>query len=150
MQIGIHIGAAFSDKRTGVEEYTYQLIKHLTSSEEAKNHNFILYKDPSINKDPDFPLPDNFKIKELKFPIFWTQIRLSLEIFKDKPDVLFVPGNFLPLKKAKKTVVTIHGLEFKYFPKLYSLKNKFNEFFSCTCFVFIYVNTIVITSTNFI
>jgi len=124
MQIGIHIGAAFSEKRTGVEEYAYQLIKHLTKLESARNHQFILYKDPKINKDPDFALPENFKIKELKFPIFWTQLRLSYEISKNKPDVLFVPGNFTPLLKPKKTVVTIHGLEFKYFPKFYSFKNR--------------------------
>ncbi len=43
MTIGINATAAVKQPRTGVEEYAYQLIKHLTMLPEAKEHRFLLY-----------------------------------------------------------------------------------------------------------
>ncbi len=43
MIIGINATAAIKQPRTGVEEYAYQLIKHLTMLPEAKGHRFLLY-----------------------------------------------------------------------------------------------------------
>lgn len=119
MNIGIHTGSAFSDKRTGVEEYAYQLIKNLVMLDESRAHNFFLYSRP-VENTADIHLPNNFHIKQLKSPFLWTKFRLSLEIFLHKPDVLFVPSNFLPWIYPKKTVVTIHGVEYEHCPYAYS------------------------------
>lgn len=43
MIIGINAAAAIKQPRMGVEEYTYQLIKHLTMLPEARAHRFLLY-----------------------------------------------------------------------------------------------------------
>jgi len=103
MNIGINAIAAFKQPRTGVEEYTYQLIKHLTMLKQAKKHRFILYSH-----------------KKLKWPFpMWTQIRLAAEMALNKPDVLFIPVHVLPLIHPKNSVVTIHGLEYEYYPKTY-------------------------------
>ena len=103
MNIGINATAAFKQPRTGVEEYTYQLIKHLTMLEQSKKHRFILYSH-----------------EQLKWPFpMWTQIRLSAEMIKNKPDVLFIPVHVLPLIHPKNSVVTIHGLEYEYYPETY-------------------------------
>ncbi len=103
MNIGINAIAAFKQPRTGVEEYTYQLIKHLTMLKQAKKHRFILYSH-----------------KKLKWPFpMWTQIRLAAEMALNKPDVLFIPVHVLPLIHPKNSVVTIHGLEYEYCPKTY-------------------------------
>ncbi|NQV00966.1 MAG: glycosyltransferase family 4 protein [Parcubacteria group bacterium] len=103
MVIGINAVAAFKQPRTGVEEYTYQLIKHLTMLEQSKKHRFILYSH-----------------KQLKWPFpMWTQIRLASEMIKNKPDVLFIPVHVLPLIHPKNSVVTIHGLEYEYYPETY-------------------------------
>jgi len=122
MTIGINVTAAFIEPRTGVEEYTYQLIKHLTMLKESEKHRFILYS--SFNKKFDFHLPDNFEIKRLKwgFPA-WTQIRLSIEMAINSPDVLFIPVHTLPLIHPKKSVVTIHGLEYEYEPEMYPTRH---------------------------
>ncbi len=45
MIIGINASPAFKFPRTGVEEYTYQLINHLTKLKEAESHRFFLYID---------------------------------------------------------------------------------------------------------
>ena len=61
----------------------------------------------------------NFIIKTLYAPIFWTQMGLTPEMFCYKPDVLFIPAHVLPKVHPKNSVVTIHGLEFEYFPEFY-------------------------------
>lgn len=122
MTIGIIATSALAEPRTGVEEYTYQLIKHLTMLEESKRHHFLLYLQNS--KKFDFVLPDNFKIKILKWPLpMWTQLRFSVEMLLCQPDVLFSPLGVLPLISPKNTIATLHGLEYEYYPKTYSQFN---------------------------
>lgn len=117
MVIGIHAKGAFQYERTGVEEYVYQLIKHLAVLDESSPHQFILYTPPfSYN---NLFLPKNFRIKTLYSPFFWTRGRLSLKMFFDAPDTLFMPANFLPLFYPRRNVVTIHGVEFEHFPDAY-------------------------------
>lgn len=117
MKIGIHAKSVFKYERTGVEEYAYQLIKHFAMLDEAKEHKFLLYT-PYLSKDGLF-LPDNFIIKKIYSPFFWTKGLFSLKILLNSPDVLFMPTNFLPMFYPNKNVVTIHGLEFEYFPEAY-------------------------------
>ena len=50
----------------------------------------------------------------------WTQIGLRLEMLFHPVDVLFVPAHTVPLIHPKNTVVTIHGLEYEFFPQAYS------------------------------
>jgi len=107
MVIGINAVAASTKPRTGVEEYTHQLIKHLAMLKEAQKHRFILYNRENLK----WSLP------------MWTQMRLSAEMAFNKPDVLFIPVHVLPLIHPKNSVVTIHGLEYEYYPKMYPRKN---------------------------
>lgn len=151
MVIGINAAAAIKQPRTGVEEYSYQLIKHLTMLPEAREHRFFLYV-PEVKNNPstrsstssglaqgifperirqqageskdnpfDFPSPPNFEIKILHWPLpfLWTQIRLAWEIWRRKPDVLFIPVHILPFGAPKNSVVALHGLEYEYWPQYY-------------------------------
>lgn len=103
MKIGIQVSSDLK-QRTGVEEYIYQLIKHLSMLKNSKKHQFFLYSRENLK----WPLK-----------IGWTQIRLSLEMLRNKPDVLFVPAHTFPLIHPK-LVVTIHGLEYENVPEAYS------------------------------
>jgi len=49
----------------------------------------------------------------------WTQVRLASEMLLHQPDVLFIPVHVLPLVHPQNSVVTIHGLEYEYYPKMY-------------------------------
>jgi len=119
MVIGINAVAAFKQPRTGVEEYTYQLIKHLTMLEGSKRHRFILYSHQLSAGDIRL-WPENFQINQLKWPLpMWTQIRLTSEMALNRPEVLFIPVHVLPLIHPQNSVVTIHGLEYEYYPKMY-------------------------------
>jgi len=119
MTIGINAVAAFKQPRTGVEEYTYQLIRYLTMLEESRKHRFILYSHLSSAASV-LSWPDNFQVSQLKWPgPLWTQIRLALEMAVHRPEVLFIPVHILPLVHPDNSVVTIHGLEYEYYPQMY-------------------------------
>jgi len=125
MVIGINAVAAFKKPRTGVEEYTYQLIKHLTMLEESKRHRFILYSQGTVPKGQSLreglSLRDSpLSIKQLKWSLpMWTQVRLASEMLLHQPDILFIPVHVLPLVHPQNSVVTIHGLEYEYYPEMY-------------------------------
>lgn len=127
MKIGIDASRAFQNQRTGIEEYSFQVIKNLVKY--LKDCQVVLYiRDEHRGQSAqmltalgaDCPLMDNWKIKVIKLPYLWTQLGLSLEMMRHPVDVLFVPGHTVPFIHPKKTIVTIHGLEYEIFPKAYS------------------------------
>jgi len=124
MLIGIDASRAFIKNRTGIEEYSYQVIKNLMNRI-GKEHQVVLYI--RQNQSVDFNLFGNlpagkqdWKVKAIKWPRLWTQIGLSLEMLFNKVDVLFIPAHTVPIIHPKNTVVTIHGLEYEFCPKAYS------------------------------
>ena len=131
MKIGIDASRAFEKERTGIEEYSYRLIKNLTMMD-ISHHQIFLY----VKKDflIDFNLPDNFQLKIISANRLWTQIGLASEMMMSKPDVLFVPSYAIPQIHPSKTIVTIHGLEYRHCSECYSLKERlvleFNTKFS--------------------
>lgn len=116
MKIGIDASRAFTKQRTGIEEYSYQVIRHLRKELQSEEVFLYIKKNHKI----DFDLPDKWKIKTIKFPYFWTQIGLSLELLFHPVDILFVPAHVVPAIHPQNTIVTIHGLEYEFFPEGYS------------------------------
>lgn len=117
MIIAIDGSRAFLKQRTGIEEYSYQVISHLRN--ELNDGLVIIYI--RADQEVDFELPSHWRVKKLWAPRFWTHIRLSLEMILHRPDVLFVPAHTVPLVHPAHTVVVIHGLEYEFYPKAYSL-----------------------------
>lgn len=128
MRIGIDASRAFLRRRTGIEEYSYQVIRHLRSR--LADESVILYVRKKISfrdggvrfivPEIDFELPEKWQVKGLWAPRFWTQVRLSLEMLFSPPDALFVPAHTVPLIHPKRTIVTVHGLEYEFSPESYS------------------------------
>ncbi len=126
MRIGIDASRAFLKQRTGIEEYSYQVVKHLR--DKLDGHQVILYIPQSKKKNQiiiDFSLPANWKIKTLNYSRFWTQIGLSLEMLRHPVEVLFIPAHIIPIIHPAKTVVTVHGLEYEIKPEAYSYWERF-------------------------
>jgi glycosyltransferase involved in cell wall biosynthesis len=117
MIIGIDGSRAFLRQRTGIEEYSYQVIKNLRNG--LAGHEVFLYI--RRNQEIDFEIPDNWQVKKIGWMRFWTQIGLSLEVLLHPTDVLFVPAHTVPWIHPRKTVVTMHGLEYEMMPKAYSM-----------------------------
>lgn len=131
MKIGIDGSRAFLKQRTGIEEYSYQVIKHLVTK--LNSHQVILYirkdQESEIRKQGIF-FPKNWKIKIINFPRLWTQAGLSLEMLFHPIDALFIPAHTVPIIHPAKTIVTIHGLEYEKFPQAYSFWERFYMWFS--------------------
>lgn len=118
MIIGIDGSRAFLEKRTGIEEYSYQVIKYLANKLTDCEVRLYLRE----NQKAGFKLPKNWKIKIIKWPYLWTQGGLSWEMLFHPVNVLFIPAHIVPIFHAKKTVVVVHGLEFEIVPKAYSFR----------------------------
>lgn len=96
-------------KRTGVENYSYFLINELLK---LAPDDITLISPKKIN------LPAKQIV--IPFPRLWTQLRLSLKLFLSrKIKNLFVPSHVMPIIHPKNTVITIHDVAFKRFPKSY-------------------------------
>lgn len=145
MIIGIDASRANRDHKSGVEWYSYYLIRWLAKLD--KDNQYILYTDKPLkgglldlttkqyhpDKENEKELYDakgyqivkspfnNFKAKILKWPFkyLWTQGRMSLEMLCCRPDVLFVPGHTLPVIHPQKSIVTIHDVGFERERRLY-------------------------------
>lgn len=120
MVIGYDASRAFSENKTGVENYAYQLLIHLAKVDH-KNTYLVFVKDL-----PDEKLPDNFHFVPIHLSRFWTQLGLGIKTFTTKMDLLFIPAYFMPFinNPGLKMVVAIHDLASEYFPEAYTLKHK--------------------------
>lgn len=127
MRIGIDASRAFLRHRTGIEEYSYQVIRHLRDY--LSQQEVILYVRKKISfrggrpqfvvPEIDFDIPKSWQVRGLWAPRFWTQARLSFEMLFHRPDALFVPAHTVPLIRPQRTIVTIHGLEYEFCPEGY-------------------------------
>lgn len=123
MRIGFDGSRAFSENRTGTENYSYQLLLHLAKIDTENNYLVYLRPGQAVKKGD---WPDNFAFKTLNFPRLWTQLGLSLATLIDPIDILFVSAHTLPLlrKPGLKTVMTVHDLGAEYLPAAHQLKQK--------------------------
>ncbi|TSC65447.1 MAG: group 1 glycosyl transferase [Candidatus Doudnabacteria bacterium Gr01-1014_77] len=132
MKIGIEAERANIDNPTGVEHYAQQLI--LAISKQDLENEYVLYLRTKPSKWME-QLPNNFKIKIIPFPIFWTQLRISWEMFVHPVDVLFIMASALPLIHPKNSVVTIHDLAWEFYPETFKtfmrLYLRFSTWFAC-------------------
>ena len=122
MIIGFDGSRAFNKHKTGTENYSFQLLQHLSKID--TENNYVIYIRPGFEIEKGWP--GNFKFKVLNFKLLWTQVGLALSTFTDPLDVLFVPSHTLPLirKPGLKTVLTVHDLGAQYLPQYHQLKQR--------------------------
>lgn len=123
MLIGIDASRALRAQRTGTENYSLQLIRHLLTLESG--HRFRLYCDhPRPNALADLGAAGQTEVRVIPFPRLWTHLRLSAEVKAHPPDVLFVPSHVLPLLHPRRSVVTVHDLGYTAFPEAHRRFNR--------------------------
>jgi glycosyltransferase involved in cell wall biosynthesis len=135
MVIGIDASRAEAKIKTGVERYSYELIRAMRKSL-PPGAGVVLYS--RVPLAPELgPWNDAWKNKVLNWPpkYFWTQLRLSWEMLRRPPDALFVPSHELPRVIPKRTAKTVHDAFFMDRPELYPpgqrLQLKINLFDAC-------------------
>ncbi len=116
MRIGIDCRVLTKSNYTGVEVYTWNLVKHLIK--EDISNTYILYFDskPTSKTRSELELlGTKVELKILRTFISWTQVILPIELFFNRVDVFFSPVHTLPFISCiwTKTLLMIHGLEYE-------------------------------------
>jgi glycosyltransferase involved in cell wall biosynthesis len=125
MLVGIEASHANKEKRTGVEEYSWQIIQHLKKVIPSDTRVVLYSQTPLMPGLAD--LPANWQSRVLSWPQKmprrlrkgWTQTRLAWELLRRPPDLFFAPAQIVPIICPKKTVVTIHDSAFVVYPNSY-------------------------------
>ncbi|MBN1585490.1 glycosyltransferase family 4 protein [Candidatus Uhrbacteria bacterium] len=122
--IGIDASRANRARKTGVEWYSFRLIQELKGTIPS-DCRVVLYSDEPLRGELG-ELPENWNGQVLKWPPrrLWTLLRLSWEMYRNPPDLLFVPSHVLPLVLPKSSVITVHDVGFTAFPEAYGRKDR--------------------------
>lgn len=122
MIIGIDCSRAFGTDKTGTENYSYYIINHILRLPESKKHHFVLYTRPGA-LIADWIDHSIAEVVTVPYRYLWTQAGLAAATWRRKLDVLWIPAHTLPVlrKPGVKTVVTIHGLEYRWLPEYSNL-----------------------------
>ncbi len=116
--LGIDASRSLKEKPTGVERYSIEIIKA------------ILELKPHLKIKLYLPMQSGFFNKNLQVVVqgkrLWTLFSLSREMFRNKPDALFVPSHVLPFFAPKNSFTMIHDVAFIKFPEAYG---KFQRFY---------------------
>ena len=121
MLIGIDASRAATQERTGTENYSLQLIRHLLALESGHRYRLYFNRPPTVEL---FPMAADLELRVMPFPRLWTHLRLSWEMARQPPDVLFVPAHVLPLVHPRSSVVTVHDLGYRHYPGAHPLLDR--------------------------
>lgn len=115
MKIAIDASELGNRREDGTQIYLYNLLKNIAALD-TKNQYFLYYQNEP-KKKVEAP---NFSHRIDPWPAYWTQSRLPFLLFKDRPDVLFIPIQTLPFVMPRlKTVITMHDLAFLVYPETF-------------------------------
>lgn len=110
--VGVDASRMHVQKRTGTENYSYQIIRAMLG--ENANWSWRLYLNAPV-APTSLPESPNTESRMIPASRLWTQYRLSVEMLAHRPDLLFVPAHVVPIIHPR-TVVTIHDLGYLHAP----------------------------------
>ncbi|NTW27415.1 MAG: glycosyltransferase family 4 protein [Candidatus Moranbacteria bacterium] len=132
MKIGIDIRCLTDGKRTGVEEYTMNLLENLFELD--KKNQYILFLNSYRDSHFDARIFAHFKnvrVKRFNYPnkllnfCFWYLRWPHVDQMLGGVDLFFMPNiNFVALSRQAKLVLTVHDLSYEIFPETFSLKRR--------------------------
>ncbi|MGB2791316.1 MAG: glycosyltransferase family 1 protein [Candidatus Moraniibacteriota bacterium] len=132
MKIGIDIRCLIGGKRTGVEEYTLELLEHLFAVD--RENEYVLFWNawelPVCPLDWDSRF-SNVRLVSLRIPnkllnfCLWYFRFPHLDRLIGGVDVFFMPNlNFAAFSRGVKVVLTAHDVSFERYPETFSWKRR--------------------------
>ena len=118
MLIGVDASRVTRPRRTGTENYSLHVLRHLLVADHQ--HAYRLYLQAPL---PDGLLPPRPGVttRLIRLPRLWTQLGLSAEMLRAAPDVLFVPSHVLPLIVPRRSVVVVYDVGHRFFPRAHTV-----------------------------
>jgi len=119
MRIAVHASELDGKRIDGTKVYINEMLKRFGSV--ASDDDFIIYHRSKFNQSLIPPKNENYHIKTLPDVFLWTQTRFAWDVWREKPDVLWMPLHNMPFCHSKDTKIisTIHDLAFKIFPETF-------------------------------
>lgn len=136
MTIGVDIRCLQEGRKTGVEEYTLNILSNIFSLDKKNKYVLFLnsWKESKINLEW-IKKYSNVKIKKFGYPnkllnlCIWYFGWPKMENLIGQMDVFFMPNiNFCSLSKKTKLILTFHDLSFEFFPENFSWKSRLWHF----------------------
>lgn len=106
-------------ERTGTERYSYELVAALARIDHTTL--YTLYSNGLPAALP--PLGPNFTLRNIPLRRLWTHARLGPALWRDRPNLLFVPAHVIPLTHPP-SVVTLHDLGYLTFPDAHTARRR--------------------------
>jgi len=122
MDVAVHASHLCQEREDGNQTYIKKLFASLAEVDVTNTYNFY-YNQPSC-KEIEAP---NFQHVHHQAPLAWTQRVFPGLLRRDRPDLLFMPIQMLPVRVPRwlPRVVTVHDLAFLYYPETFPLKDRF-------------------------
>lgn len=117
----IDASSANKEKRTGVETYAFQVIEAMKKEPLRDGERVVLFS-PTPLFGTLAQLPSCWESRVLNWPLpsAWMQVRVSLELLRRRPNVLFVPAQGIPrFFFGTPVVTTIHDVAYRRIGNLY-------------------------------
>jgi len=129
MNIGVDIRPLMVKNKTGIGEYTFELLNAIFK--EDKNNHYFLFSNSSKELNKNIPnwsqsnihhIHTSYPNKFLNLALAFGLININ-RLLPEKIDYWYSPNiNFLSLNKKTKHVLTIHDISFELFPEFYTTK----------------------------
>ncbi len=121
MRLAIDASRTTVARVTGTEHYALELIRALIR--QNTTHDITLY----FRDEPDatlFPASERVSTRVIPFARAWTHARFAAELWRDRPDLTWVPAHALPLLFPGRAAVTVHDLGYQFFPQAHPTKQR--------------------------
>jgi len=118
MLIGLDANEANVANRVGSNQFAFQVLWQL--HQQDKRHSYLIYLQNQPLKDLP-PANKRWQYRVLKPGFFWTQWRLPLSLYLDKPrpDIFLTLGHYSPRFSPIPTLISIMDLAFLKFPQTF-------------------------------
>ncbi|NPA91097.1 MAG: glycosyltransferase family 4 protein [Chloroflexi bacterium] len=123
MRIGIDASRVPTTQRprTGTETYSRELIARLLPLLTRAGHQVLLYTPVPLTPE-HFGLtawPSRVHTEVIPLPRLWTHVGLGSRLWRDPPDVLFIPAHVVPIlpPRGVPILVTVHDLGYEHEPE---------------------------------
>ncbi len=115
MHIAVHATELEHARYDGTRMYMHAVLSRMGAI--ASRARFTLHHRHAFSPELRPEWHKNYAAKRSMAPFLWTQTALPFALWRDQPDVLWVPLQTLPFAfpRAVRTVVTIHDLAFLHF-----------------------------------
>ncbi len=122
MKIGFDVSDLCTGRADGTTRYTGELMKRLPKL--SREHSWFMFAPCNAMQNDQCPMTNAQSIAS-PWPKYWTQTRLPFDLYRYKPDVMFMPIQQVPYLRPRKTkmVAVVHDLAVHRYPEQFRYKD---------------------------